>query len=112
MSNLIFLLIGLLFGAVITCLVISPELKLKDEIIKDYQKAINIHNKRELRLLFITQSTKDYVKDQQIILRKKPIPIDTKIEDDFLIAGRYMAFKDIEKTIKQLEKNSEDLLKD
>ena len=112
MSNILFIFLGAIIGVLVTYFVFSQVLKLKNDLIDSYKKGIDIHNKRELRLIFITQSTKDYVKQQQNILKQKPIPADTKDPEELCIAARYMAFKDIENIINHLEKNSESLTKD
>lgn len=113
MSNIICLVFGILIGSIIVYIAYHDTLKSKDDLIDDYKKGIEIHNKRELRLIFINQSTKDYVKQQQNILKShysgsNNIPTDTT--DQALTAGYYTAFKDIERKITQLEKNSEDLI--
>ncbi len=112
MSNILLTLLGTLIGVVITSFVFNQVLKQKNELIADYKKGIDIHNKRELRLIFITKSTKDYIKQQQNILKKKPILTNSINPEELCIAGKYIAFKDIEHIINQLEKNSESLLKD
>lgn len=109
MSSFIYLIIGLIVGIIICYIVYSQLLSFKNDIIDNYKKGIDIHNYRELRLIFINQSTKDYVKQQLEILKK-----DQNFknhEEEILAAARYMAFKDIEKTINNLEKNSEGLKK-
>lgn len=110
MSNIIYLLFGIIFGTIITYIAYYDTLKSKDTLIDDYKTGINIHNKRELRLTFINQSTKDYVKQQLNILKEHEADLKT-VEDKTLAAARYVAFKDIEKIINHLEKNSEDLIK-
>lgn len=102
---LIFIL-GLIIGILVTYCLIAPDSEAKDILIEDYKKGIDIHNKREIRLIFINQSTKDYVRQQLDILKKKT---EFKNESEETIAAiRYIAFKDIEKTINHLEKNSQD----
>ncbi len=106
MSSFVCIVVGIIIGAIICYVAFHNSLKLKNEIIEDYKKGINIHNKRELRLIFINTSIKDYVK-QQLEMIKKQTDTNNK-EEASLAAARYIAFKDIEKTINHLEKNSED----
>ena len=102
---LIFIL-GLIIGILVTYCLIAPDSEAKDILIEDYKKGIDIHNKREIRLIFTNQSTKDYVRQQLDILKKKT---EFKNESEETIAAiRYISFKDIEKTINHLEKNSQD----
>lgn len=110
MSSIICLLLGLILGSGLCYLVFNQVLTSKDDIIDDYKKGIEIHNQRELKLIYINQSTKDYVKQQQDILKTVPIKVKKITDEASLQAGRYMALKDIEKTIIQLEKNSESLV--
>ena len=110
MSSIICLLLGLILGSGLCYLAFNQVLTSKDDIIEDYKKGIEIHNLRELKLIYINQSTKDYVKQQQDILKTVPIKVKEITDEASLQAGRYMALKDIEKTIIQLEKNSEDLI--
>lgn len=107
MSNIICLVFGVLVGAIIVYIAYHDTLKSKDALIDDYKKGIDIHNKRELRLIFINQSTKDYVRRQLNILKKHTI---TTNADEIMTVTRYMAFKDIESKINHFEKNSEDLI--
>lgn len=113
MSNVLYLLLGLLVGAIICYIAYHRTLEIKEQMIEDYKTAIKNHNHRELRLIFINQSIKDYVRNQQNILKSNSIPIKIKnvTDEESIMAGRYLAFKDIEKTITQLEKNSENLIK-
>jgi hypothetical protein len=110
MSNIICLVFGVLIGAIIVYIAYHDTLKSKDTLIDDYKKGIEIHNKRELRLIFINQSTKDYVKKQQNIIKSNYGKNEKPTTDDTIAAGYYSALKDVEKTITQLEKNSEDLI--
>lgn len=110
MSSIICLLLGLILGSGLCYLAFNQVLTAKDDIIEDYKKGIELHNQRELKLIYINQSTKDYVKQQQDILKTVPIKVKEVTEEACLQAGRYMALKDIEKTIIQLEKNSESLV--
>lgn len=110
MSSIICLLLGLILGSGLCYLAFNQVLTSKDDIIDDYKKGIEIHNQRELKLIYINQSTKDYVKQQQDILKTVPIEVKEITDEASLQAGRYMALKDIEKTIIQLEKNSESLV--
>ena len=110
MSSIICLLLGLILGSGLCYLAFNQVLTAKDDIIEDYKKGIELHNQRELKLIYINQSTKDYVKQQQDILKTVPIKVKEITDEAGLQAGRYMALKDIEKTIIQLEKNSESLV--
>lgn len=112
MSSIICLLLGLILGSGLCYLAFNQVLTAKDDIIEDYKKGIELHNQRELKLIYINQSTKDYVKQQQDILKTVPIKVKEITDEASLQAGRYMALKDIEKTITiiQLEKNSESLV--
>lgn len=110
MSSIICLLLGLILGSGLCYLAFNQVLTAKDDIIEDYKKGIELHNQRELKLIYINQSTKDYVKQQQDILKTVPIKVKEITDEASLQAGRYMALKDIEKTIIQLEKNSESLV--
>ena len=110
MSSIICLLLGLILGSGLCYLAFNQVLTSKDDIIDDYKKGIEIHNQRELKLIYINQSTKDYVKQQQDILKIVPIKVEEITDVASLQAGRYMALKDIEKAIIQLEKNSESLV--
>lgn len=102
-------LIGFYLGALSLYLIMYNYYKAKDKTIEDYKTLIKIHNNRELKLIFINQSIKDYVKNQQHILKSVPIEIKKITDEDSIQVGRYMAFKDIEKAIIQLEKNSKNL---
>lgn len=110
MSSIICLLLGLILGSGLCYLAFNQVLTAKDDIIEDYKKGIELHNQRELKLIYINQSTKDYVKQQQDILKTVPIKVKEITDEASLQASRYMALKDIEKTIIQLEKNSESLV--
>lgn len=110
MSSIICLLLGLILGSGLCYLAFNQVLTVKDDIIEDYKKGIELHNQRELKLIYINQSTKDYVKQQQDILKTVPIKVKEIADEASLQAGRYMTLKDIEKTIIQLEKNSESLV--
>lgn len=110
MSSIICLLLGLILGSGLCYLAFNQVLTSKDDIIEDYKKGIELHNQRELKLIYINQSTKDYVKQQQDILKTVPIKVKEITDEASLQADRYMALKDIEKTIIQLEKNSESLV--
>lgn len=111
MSNIICLIFGILIGSVIVYISYHDVLKSKDDLIDDYKKGINAHNYREVRLVFINQSTKDYVRQQLDITRKKhQSEAEPNKIDDYIAAGYYTALKDVEKTITQLEKNSEGLI--
>lgn len=112
MSNIICLIFGVLIGSIIVYIYIAyhDTLKSKDNLIDDYKEGIEIHNKRELRLIFINQSTKDYVKQQQNIIKSNYGKNEKPTTDDTIAAGYYSALKDVEKTITQLEKNAEELI--
>lgn len=110
MSSIICLLLGLILGSGLCYLAFNQVLTAKDDIIEDYKKGIELHNQRELKLIYINQSTKDYVKQQQDILKTVPIKVKEITDEASLQSGRYMTLKDIEKTIIQLEKNSESLV--
>lgn len=110
MSSIICLLLGLILGSGLCYLAFNQVLTAKDDIIEDYKKGIELHNQRELKLIYINQSTKDYVKQQQDILKTVPIKVKEITDEASLQAGRHMTLKDIEKTIIQLEKNSESLV--
>ena len=110
MSNIICLIFGVIIGAIIVYIAYHDTLKSKDTLIDDYKEGIEIHNKRELRLIFINQSTKDYVKKQQNIIKSNYGKNEKPTTDDTIAAGYYSALKDVEKTITQLEKNAEDLI--
>lgn len=112
MSSIICLLLGLILGSGLCYLAFNQVLTSKDDIIEDYKKGINEHNYREVRLVFMNQSIKDYVKQQLDITRKKhQSEAEPNKIDDYIAVGYYTALKDVEKTITQLEKNSEDLIK-
>lgn len=110
MSNIICLIFGVIIGAIIVYVAYHDTLKSKDTLIDDYKEGIEIHNKRELRLIFINQSTKDYVKKQQNIIKSNYGKNEKPTTDDTIAAGYYSALKDVEKTITQLEKNAEELI--
>lgn len=110
MNNIICLLFGIIIGAIITYIAYHSSLKNKDTLIDDYRKGIDIHNKRELRLIFINQSTKDYVKQQQNIIKSNYGKNEKPTTDDTIAAGYYSALKDVERKITQLEKNAEELI--
>lgn len=107
---LLVLFVGIVLGAIISYILFNLELSDKEDLIEDYKKGIKEHNYREVRLVFITQSTKDYVKQQLNIFREHEKDLITD-DDKIIAAARYTAFKDIEKTINHLEKNSENLVK-
>lgn len=75
MSSIICLLLGLILGSGLCYLAFNQVLTAKDDIIEDYKKGIELHNQRELKLIYINQSTKDYVKQQQDILKTVPIKV-------------------------------------
>ena len=102
---LIFIL-GFVIGLLVACCLINLDSEAKDILIEDYKKGIDIHNKRELRLIFINQSTKDYVRQQLDILKKNQ-NYKTQEYGNYA-AARYAAFKEVEITINHLEKNSQD----
>ena len=111
MSNIICLLLGIIFGSIITYIAYHDVLKSKDDLIDDYRKGIKIHNNRELRLVFVNQSIKDYVKQKIKSTREKySQEKEANKTDDYIAAGYYTALKDVEKTITQLEKNAEELI--
>ena len=110
MSNISCLIFGGIIGAIIVYVAYHDTLKSKDTLIDDYKEGIEIHNKRELRLIFINQSTKDYVKKQQNIIKSNYGKNEKPTTDDTIAAGYYSALKDVEKTITQLEKNAEELI--
>lgn len=110
MSNIICLIFGVLIGSIIVYIAYHDTLKSKDTLIDDYKEGIEIHNKRELRLIFINQSTKDYVKKQQNIIKSNYGKNEKPTTDDTIAAGYYSALKDVEKTITQLEKNAEEII--
>lgn len=103
MSNLLFLTIGLFLGAVIMYIITRSLLLDNKDIINDYKKGIDIHNKRELRLIFINHSIKEYVNQELKILKKEY----KDKNEEYLAAIRYVAFKDIERKINDLEKDSD-----
>ena len=106
MNNITCLLFGIILGIIITYITYHDLLKNKDTLIDDYKKSINIHNKRELRLVFIIQSTKDYVRKQLNMTKKySQEEMSSKI-DNYLVVGYYTALKNVENNITQLEKNS------
>ena len=110
MSNIICLIFGVIIGAIIVYIAYHDTLKSKDTLIDDYKEGIEIHNKRELRLIFINQSTKDYVKNLQNIIKSNYGKNEKPTTDDTIAAGYYSALKDVEKTITQLEKKAEELI--
>ena len=112
MNTIIVLCLGILIGFIFSSLFLIQVINSQYQITKYYKEANKKHNYRELRLLFINQSIKDYVTEQQNIIKKYSIKnLDDIGGEDYFFTGRYIAFKDIEKTITQLEKNSEDLCK-
>lgn len=110
MSSIICLLLGLILGSGLCYLAFNQVLTAKDDIIEDYKEGIEIHNQRELKLIYINQSTKDYVKQQQNIIKSNYGKNEKPTTDDTIAAGYYSALKDVEKTIAQLEKNAEELI--
>lgn len=86
-------------------------IKEKDDIIDDLHKAVDIHNKRELRLIFINQSTKDYVKQQKNILRDnyKDVKLKSATNEEIVAAGHYAAYAAIENKIRLLEEEADRL---
>ena len=86
-------------------------IKEKDDIIDDLHKAVDIHNKRELRLIFINQSTKDYVKEQKTILREhyKDAKVGSATNEEIVAAGNYAAYAAIENKIRLLEEEADRL---
>lgn len=115
MNNIICLLLGLLTGAIICYIAYHRVLEIKNKTIEDLKIGLKKHNYREIQLLFINRSIKDYVKQQQNILKSNnyiPVKIKTITDEESVLVGRYLAFKDIEKAITQLEKNLETLTKE
>lgn len=53
MSSIICLLLGLILGSGLCYLAFNQVLTSKDDIIDDYKKGIEIHNQRELKLIYI-----------------------------------------------------------
>lgn len=95
----------------ITDFLTSRLIQKQNDLLNDYKKGIDIHNKRELRLIFINQSTKDYVKQRLNITKEKhQSEAEPNKIDDYITVGYYTALKDVERTITQLEKNAEDLI--
>ena len=111
MSSFIFLIIGLVFGSLTMFIGYNAALKDKDDIIDDLYKGIDIHNKREVRLIFINQSIKEYVKDMQKITKDKygNATVKDATQEEVLAAGYYTAFKDVEIKIKDLEEEADRL---
>ena len=110
MSSVICFLLGLLLGIGLCNVVFYKILIFKNNVIEDYKTGIQIHNQRELKLIYINQSTKNYVRQQLNILKSDTIKVKEIIDYASLQAGIYIALKEIEKTIFQLEKNSENLV--
>lgn len=111
MSSIICLLLGLILGSGLCYLAFNQVLTAKDDIIEDYKKGIELHNQRELKLIYINQSTKDYVKQQQDILKTVPIKVKEITDEASLQAGRYMTLKDIEKNYYSIRKELRKLSK-
>lgn len=53
MSSIICLLLGLILGSGLCYLAFNQVLTAKDDIIEDYKKGIELHNQRELKLIYI-----------------------------------------------------------
>ena len=107
---LLLIMFGVIIGMSIMFFIYNSLLVYKNQVIEDYKKGIDIHNKRELRLIYINQSTKDYVKEQQKILRNKTS--DDLTKENYLMAGKYWGFKDTEAAIHLFEKKADELVKD
>lgn len=111
MSSLICLIVGLLVGSLTMFIGYNAAIQDKDNIIDDLYKGIDIHNKRELRLIFINQSIKDYVKEQKTILREhyKDAKVDSATNEEIVAAGNYAAYAAIENKIRLLEDEADKL---
>lgn len=104
--SIIYLAIGFLLGFIVCSLSAVDLINSKNETIDDLKKSVELHNQRELRLVYINQSIKRYVKQKQTILKSVPIMVSKVTDEDSVQAGKYMALKDLEKTINQLEKEN------
>lgn len=111
MSSIICLIVGLIVGALTIFIGYNAVIQDKDDIIDDLYKGIDIHNKRELRLIFINQSIKDYVKEQKTILREhyKDAKVGSATNEEIVAAGNYAAYAAIENKIKLLETEADKL---
>lgn len=105
---IVYFISGLTIGTIIFYFIGSSIIDKRDDYIDDLREAVKIHNKRELMLIFINQSIKDYVKEQIKMIKTEHG--DVKIKDagneDFMYAANYIAWKDIEKKIKQFEEDA------
>ena len=107
---LLLIMFGIIIGISIMFFIYNLLLIYSNKLFEDYKKGIDIHIKRELRLIYINQSIKDYVKDQQKMLRNKTS--DDLIKENYLMAGKYWGFKDTEAAIHLFEKKANELVKD
>lgn len=112
MSSVICFIVGLLIGTIAIYIIYQNILEDRDDLIDDLREAVKIHNKRELRLVYINQSTKDYVKEQINRLKKEhgAVKVEDAEEKDFMYAANYIAWKDIQQKIDQLEKDADNLI--
>lgn len=104
-SNIMFLILGWSLGFLVTILIYEDTLLKKE---KNYKK----HLYSEIRLDFILFTIKDYVKNQLNNTKTKHIIGKMVVKGNpILLYGYYIAFKDMEKVIKELEDNSAKLIK-
>lgn len=111
MISFICIIAGIIIGSLLMYIGFNDVIKEKDDIIDDLHKAVDIHNKRELRLIFINQSTKDYVKQQKNILRDnyKDVKLKSATNEEIVAAGHYAAYAAIENKIRLLEEEADRL---
>lgn len=111
MISFICIIAGIIIGSLLMYIGFNDVIKEKDDIIDDLHKAVDIHNKRELRLIFINQSTKDYVKQQKNILRDnyKDVKLKSATNEEIVAAGHYAAYAAVENKIRLLEEEADRL---
>lgn len=109
MSSLVCLLIGCFVGNILTTLTYYNVLSNKDKIIKDLNKSVKFHQQRELKIIYINQLLKEHINKRLFQLKNKK---DTKtLTEEKIIITQYIVFKELEKLIIQLEKETEILYK-
>lgn len=109
MSSLVYLLIGCFIGYILTSLNYYNILSNKDKIIKDLNKSVKFHQQRELKIIYINQLLKEHINKRLLQLKNKK-KIKTVTEEKIIIT-QYFVFKELEKLIIQLEKETEFLYK-
>lgn len=78
-------------------------IEIKLHTIEQTQLIFKLRDKREARLIYINQSIKKYINEQQTNIKAEAIRIANMNPKQLITAGRYIELKNIEKKINELE---------